>query len=143
MISTKSIDLPRKIRYDFFFVSSVRFIFLVYFSYHSLNLKTKKAKIKCSAIKLIVNYTYQQTFSPNKNDRNASSLFVSNLCPIKYTDKHQLFRSRFCVFTHRQKFFASFWYTSKSHFVYCQKCFLKSVMKIDTTIHNTKVTKYL
>ena len=105
--------------------------------------KNEKSQMKCIAIKLIVNYTYQQTFSPNKNDRNASSLFVSNLCPIKYTDKHQLFRSRFFLFFRIDRNFLPFWYTSKAHFVYCQKCFLNLVMKIDTTIHNTKVTKYL
>ena len=92
-------------------------------------------------MKIIMNCIYQKNSGPNKDYRNASSLFVDNLCIIKHSDKDQLSHIFSALMT--LSFSSVFWLSSKAHFVYCQNAFLKFIMKIGTTIHNTKVTKYL
>ena len=92
-------------------------------------------------MKIIMNCIYQKNFGHNKDYRNASRLFVAILCIIKHSDKDQLSH----IFLHwRHKFFICFLVYFKSTFCLLSKnAFLKFIMKIDTTIHNTKVTKYL
>lgn len=56
---------------------------------------------------------------PNKDYRNASCLFVANLGIIKHIDKDQFSHIFSALMT--LVFSTVFWYTSKAHFVYCQK----------------------
>ena len=66
-----------------------------------------------------MNCIYQKNFGHNKDYRNASRLFVAILCIIKHSDKDQFSHIFSALMT--LVFSSVFWYTSKAHFVYCQK----------------------